>query len=235
MYEGRDSELESRSKGMTTVSVKSLLDRILGLAYFQGKSPAIPYHMIRTSSRLVLVLGENTGGKSFVRRLVQSCCGKAGVECMSLSMEGRSGSGVAWKSFIYGMEDLNSTGDCSVYTCLTTFKTCKSRETPHVVFWDEPDIGLSESWSAGLGQEISRFIQNLPDHTKAVFLSTHSRPLVQQLVALKPNFLHVGVPASEAPQTLQDWLQRPVVPQNIRRLGPLGRKRFEAIQKILNR
>ena len=137
-----------------TLSSKVLLTEVLKTKFFQGEDPAIPYLLVPTRSRVTLLLGENASGKSFIRRLVHAVCSKYKVECIPLSMEGRSASGVPWKSFIYGAEEHHSTGENSVSTVRTAFRTAEKRADPHVLFFDEPDIGLSDSWAAELGQQM---------------------------------------------------------------------------------
>jgi hypothetical protein len=91
-----------------------------------------------------------------MRRIVHSFCHKNEVEFMGISMEGRRGiSGSPWMCMVYGSEDYESTGCNSVGTVLTGITTCYGRESPHVIFWDEPDLGLSDSWAAGVGQKLA--------------------------------------------------------------------------------
>lgn len=112
--------------------------------------------------------------------------------------------------------------------------TCQSRKTKHVVFWDEPDLGLSGSWAAGVGQAICKFAKPMPRNTVAAMIVTHSKPLVRELLPAKPVYLHMGVDPSEAPPTLKDWLEHHPEPRDIEELSKVSRKRFLLIQHILN-
>ena len=226
---------EASKTARKELKAKTLLTEVLRMKFFQGEDPAIPHLLVPSKSRVTLLLGENASGKSFIRRLVHAMCSKHKVECIPLSMEGRSAAGVPWKGLIYGAEEYRSTGENSVSTVGTAFRTAEKRADPHVLFFDEPDIGLSDSWAAGLGQKMARFCRKLPALTTAVYVVTHSRPLVEQLVAVKPNYLHVGTPTQEAPQSLQEWLSRPILPRDPEELKELSHQRFQKIQALLQK
>jgi hypothetical protein len=207
--------------------------------YFGGDDPAIPALWVKGSSPLFLVLGENAGGKSFFRRCISlEIRDRSGIkEVIHLSMEARTGATFmgAAKAFVYGDENSRSTGENSVNTISGAITTCRDRTHPHVLYWDEPDIGMSEGAAAGAGIAIAEFVADLPEHTKGVFITTHSRAMVEQLVDLKPHYLHLGTDPKLAPQTLQEWLEREVVPVSPDELKEASRARFRAIQKILNK
>lgn len=222
----------SKAKGTT---LPRLLKRIFDLDYFHPEGeegPAIPHLYVKGKGRLVVVTGDNAGGKSFFRRLVQLVCRDAGIECMAISVQGRVTSSVA-RPFIYGGEEWQSTGQNSVNTVLTGIRTCQSRTTPHVMFWDEPDIGLSESWAAGVGQKIAAFGKALPEHTVAAIVVTHSKALLSQLVGQNPHFIHFG--SETPPPSLRAWLDAPVVPRDPEELPKLSVARFRRIERILKR
>ena len=90
-------------------STKGLLETALSLDYFTADDDgvtAIPYHHVPgPRSKLVVVVGDNAGGKSFFRRIIQALCQKAKVECIAISAEGRRQIGHApWLTFVYGDE-----------------------------------------------------------------------------------------------------------------------------------
>lgn len=214
-----------------------LLDHVLDLVYFQpdGQSPApIPFHRVDGKDPLVVMVGDNASGKSFARRLVTQVCRKVEVESIHISMERRAGADVTggMRGFIYGTEDWKSTGENSVGTVLGGIRTCQGREKPHIMFWDEPDIGLSDSWAAGVGVAIRKFVETPPEHTRAVFVVTHSKALVSQLLPVEPHYIYFG--DGEAPVSLAHWIEQPVIPRDIEELAELSHKRFKKIQKILD-
>jgi len=215
--------------------VKDLLEN---WDYFQGKTPAIPALWVKGRVPLFLVLGENASGKSFFRRLVLLSADRntSIEEVIHISMEGRSGGfmyGPA-RAMVYGDENTRSTGECAARTVTTAIRTCADRSHPHLMYWDEPDVGMSEGAAAGAGAVIAEFAADLPKDTKGVFITTHSRVLVEQLMAVRPHYIHLGVAPDQAPQTLEEWLKRPIVPVAPEALCDASHKRFLAIQKILD-
>lgn len=216
---------------------KTLLDCVLDLDYFhpndKGKI-AIPFHRVDGNNPLVVITGDNASGKSFLRRLVCAVAREAKTEAIHISMEGRRN--VAYNiglSFVYGDENIHSTGQNSVHTVLGGITTCRNRETPHVMFWDEPDLGLSDSWAAGMGRAIRQFTETKPKHTKAILLVTHSKALVSELLPFEPHFLYLGE-EKDPPKSLTAWFEAPVIPKDIEKLPELSSKRFKLIAAILN-
>jgi len=199
--------------------------------------PAIPFLRVspETGSKLVVVVGENASGKSFFRRIVRSVCQKSKTECIHLSMEGRVDSSAlgGLRSMVYGSEHDQSTGENSVGTVLGGITTCKDREAPHVVVWDEPDLGLSDSWAAGMGEAIRDFAKDPGEHTRAIVLVSHRRALLAPLLALPLHYVHLGI-GEGAPASLEAWFEAPIVPRDIRELHEESLKRWRAIQAILN-
>jgi hypothetical protein len=186
-------------------SAYTLLKRVFDLVYFDknDNEQVFDYQWdCNRKSNLIVVVGENASGKSFLRRLMSAVAGKAKIESIPVSMEGRQMSGVV-RSFIYGDEQRDATGKNSALTVLTGIKTCQGRESDHIIIWDEPDLGLSESWSTSMGWTLRDFAQNLPEHTLAAVVITHNKALLRELVPLKPHFVHLG---DEEIASLEQWL-----------------------------
>lgn len=225
----------TKTSNMTKVVEQVLTD----LLYFCGDEPAIPSLWVRGKVPLFLVLGENASGKSFFRRCVQQWCRKhtSIKEILHISMEGRTGADFmcgSIRAMVYGDEHTRSTGENSAVTVRTALSTCRGREHSHVMYWDEPDLGMSENAAAGAAAAIAGFVSELPSHTKGVFITTHSRAFVEQLLDARPHYVHLGTDPAEAPQTLEEWLRRPVVPVSPDELLEQSHRRFKAIQKVLN-
>jgi len=220
--------------GFTPRGAASFVDYMTDeLLYFEGDDPAIPYHFVRRRGKLVVIVGENAAGKSFARRLIQLLCRDVNIECIHLSMQGRLGGMGAVSAFVYGSEDWQATGDNTANTILGAIRTAEARTSDHTIFWDEPDLGLSDNAAAGAGVTIREFVQNSGRHTRAVFVATHSRYLVRELIPINPHYLHLGT-GEGAPATLEDWTNRPVEPMDLEQLRKAGNDRFRRIQKILN-
>lgn len=217
-----------------------LVRQALTLDYFnefRGKV-AIPVFSREGTGKLTVVVGENASGKSFLRRVIGAICAQAEkkTEYIPISMEGRRNVGMMpWLSMVYGDESWQATGVNSTGTVTTGIRTSQGRTERHVVFWDEPDLGLSDSWAAGMGVKFAEFSRKPPKHLVGCFVVTHNKALVAQLLDTNPHYLHVGTPPEKAPQSLQEWFEAPVKPKDLDTLGEQAHKRFKAIQAILDR
>jgi len=217
-------------------NAKQLVDETLTLDYFAEDKPAIPFvwKPAKADNPLVVVVGENAGGKSFFRRCLSAVCKETKTEVMPISMEGRRQ--IAYNialTFVYGSEDYEATGVNSIRTVLTGIKTCRDRDKAHVIFWDEPDIGLSEGNAASVGKAIADFMADPPKHTKASVVVTHRKALVSELAAANPHYLYLG--DADAPGSLEEWLVLPPVVRPLEEVQERALKRFRAIQKVLDR
>ena len=129
-----------------------------------AKGNGLPVRWVPSkSARLVLLLGDNATGKSLFRKAVGSWCGAQKpnrYELIGLSMAGRTDtySGVV-RGMIYGGESDQSTGFNTARTVTMGIKTALDRTEPHVLFWDEPDTGLSDNYAAGVGKMIADFAE----------------------------------------------------------------------------
>lgn len=213
----------------------SLLDHVFELDYFhlaEDGTTAIPHHWVRGRGNFAVCLGENASGKSFFRRIVTAIAHEAKVEAMPISMEGRGDSFGGLRGMVYGDESWQSTGENSSHTVLCGIRTCEERKTPHVIFWDEPDLGLSDDWAAGMGVALREFAENLPATTYGSLVVTHSRALVRELLPAEPHYLYFG--STEPPATLAEWVDAKPKARDLKALGEESHRRFKLIQKILD-
>jgi hypothetical protein len=247
--EGSRLAVKLLGAGYTPISLPDLLEDTLQMAYFTEKQDdgevAIPFVRKLGDARLVLVLGENAGGKSFFRRLV--CLMASGPRWDSLkrqmtkpgpypvkrvihlSMEGR---GHHMGSLVYGSEARHSTGQNSANQILGGIRNVEGCGGSSIMYWDEPDLGMSEGSAAGAGLEISDWMGDLHPLVQAVFITSHSKELVRQLAHLNPHYLYLG--SEDGPQSLQEWLDAPVIPSRPAEVQQKSRARFKRIQHILN-
>lgn len=217
------------------VDLAGLLDRSFGLDYFKadgGAPPAIEVFRRTGTTPLVVVVGENASGKSFLRRVVHAVCRSNDVECIALSMEGRRATSGFMSLVVYGDEVERSTGENSVKTFKKSVLTSRSREGRHVLFWDEPDVGLSDDLAAGMGVAMRGFASGPPVSLVGAFLVTHSRVLAAQLVAADPHYVHVG--GGRVPESLSSWVERPVTPRRIDLVEEESDARWRRISGLLN-
>lgn len=228
---------ERKEKPVPFADAAELVQRALRLTFFkpkkEGGRPPIRARWVpgkRPAAPLVVVVGDNASGKSFFRRVVGAICHEAGVEFMPVSMEGRAEGGFA-RAFVYGAESWESTGAISVRTVHTGVSSSRGRKDHHVIFWDEPDVGLSDAWAAGVGVALAEYARKPPKLAKAAFVVTHSKALVSQLVDLAP---HAVIFGERAPETLGAWLEAPVVPRDVAELGAESRRRFLRVQRLVD-
>ena len=217
-----------------TMNVNELLELVLGHAVFQADEgePPIVSRWEKGKGKLVLVIGDNASGKSFFRRVVRAYCGKNDIECMDPSMEMRMMGGLE-RAFVFGDETTNATGVNSINAVRGGITTSQARQSEHVLFWDEPDLGLGDEWAAGLGIKIREFATMPSPKLVAAFVVTHSRAMVAELVKGFHHIVWVG--EHEDGVLIEDWLRRQVEPRDPEALSGISHERFKAIQKILDK
>lgn len=211
---------------------KSLIRAALSYPYFKGQQAAIPYIFKPGNGSLVVITGENGGGKSFFRRILQQVVNEEKMEAMHISMEGRGRVGERpWMTLVYGDERRSATGVLSVGTVQQGINTVQGRTTPNVIIWDEPDIGASDSTAASMGQAIFKCWQEPLPHTKACLIITHRKVLVERLLPLKPHYLYLG--SKEGPKTVKEWLNKPIEIKDLETIQKESHARFLAIQALI--
>ena len=213
---------------MGSLTARSLIRKVVeGYRFFEGDDPVIPHVVRYGKNPLAVVVGSNGAGKSVFRRLVGFACKDAGIELIPLSMEARAGGTMgAMGAFVYGSEHWEATGVNSAKLVTTGIATCQKRTKDHVIFWDEPDTGMSDEMAAGAGKMILNFALKKPKHTKAIFVVSHNRYMIRKLVAVRPHYVHLG----SFPQvSLEQWATRPVEPADLEETAKASTERFRRI------
>ena len=255
---GIELALQDPSINFEPLDVEACLTETLDRAVFHplpkddpeypGETP-IPWLYQPGDCRLVLVLGENAGGKSFFRRVLQFIThwGRKGHgwgdndiprgpfpvrELIHISMEGRTAGGIV-SGFVYGTEKWRSTGENSANTVRTGITTAEGRGHTSIMYWDEPDIGMSAGTAAGAGQTIRDFVREANPLVQMICVTSHSPALVQQLRDLNPHYIYLG--DANGPATLDDWFEyqvnpRPVTPDEVLETS---HHRYRLINRIL--
>ncbi len=198
------------------------------VSYF-GEDAPFDFNYTNNDSPLTIVTGDNASGKSFIRKMVQSMCSMKQpkkIECIHLSQNGRCTEGVM-RSFVYGSEVDESTGRNTVQTLLTSMTTSHNRETPHLIVYDEPEIGLSDEYSAGIGIRLREFINDKPELLFGVVIITHNQHLIKELLEINPDHLNLS-----NDKTLTDIANREIVPN--RDLEGLIEKSRKSYREILD-
>lgn len=202
--------------------------------YFCGDNPPCPYFKVLgyPRTRLVVVAGDNASGKSLFGKVLRAYCShyKQG-EVIYSSMELRTGGGIE-RAFMYGSEASFSTGMNTVENILGAVGTSSNRDKSHLLLFDEPDIGLSESYQIAVGQYLNKYLKR-KTQCRGMVVITHSKLLVQHLVAGKntPHFVYFG----KEGKNLKRWLEEEPKPVDLEYLHEQGIERFRAINKLMNR
>ena len=218
-----------------TLTAEKLIRLSMSTRFFRPRAGPLFAGWTKRKSNLVVIIGDNATGKSFFRRIIQSLCAyrcTPKVECIHLSMEGRTGGNSSFpiaRAMIYGDETYNATGQLSSHVISTALKTAGGRDTPHVLFFDEPDVGLSDEYAMGAAKEIYTVANYLPE-TKAIFVVTHRTSMVRTLLRADPHVLIFG---KERPATAEEWLERPLKAKSIKELEERGHALFKALLPML--
>lgn len=181
------------------------------------------------SPKLCVITGNNTSGKSVLRKILHLHHDKQKVEYIHLSQSGRSHSSGLFRVAVYGSEEDESTGYNSSQLVTKAIKNGQQREKPFSLMFDEPEIGCSEELALSLGMYLADKIETMP-HLAGMFVVTHSRQIVKALLPLNPTHFRMGGDQI----TLEQWMNREISPISIEELQNLGIERWRAVQQIIN-
>lgn len=208
--------------------VKDLLD---GHAALFGEGGPAPARLESGGlSRLLMLSGENAGGKSLFGRLYAQRSREAGLRCIDVTMARRTaGAGASGleRAMVYGsnLDDANSSGCVSLRSVMGAVRTCRDWTDPHRLLFDEPDVGLSESYQSALGQWLAPFLLDLPRATAGRLLITHSRPMVSAIldhaaahVLPRPHLMRIG----DDLRPTAEWIERGPLPRTAEDLEALA-------------
>lgn len=210
-----------------------LADAVADEEYFGIDGPC-PILKEAGNPRLVLISGENAGGKSFFAKVLSATVRshEKKIEWMPVSMSMRTQTGMH-RVFMFGDEGRDSTGKISLHAVLGGLQTCRGRDNPHVLLLDEPDVGLSEGYQAALGDLLAEFASSMPEKTEALVVVTHSRALAAKLMPLGPICIRVG----DDRRKTKDWIAEGDLHRtadDIRNLAKKGVERLRRIQRVID-
>lgn len=213
------------------------LDDTLADADLFGREGACPVLHEGGNPHLVLVSGENAGGKSFFGRYlgvgVASRKDECRIEYLPVTMGMRTASGLHRVFMFPGEEGRESTGRISIAAVLGALRTCRGRSEPHWLLLDEPDVGLSESYQRALGETLRQFAVELPETTAGLVVVTHSRILASEFTGADPTMIRVG---SDLRPT-REWIAQGDLPRSVadvENLSTVALHRMRAIARIMD-
>lgn len=173
--------------------MKEAIEKIMKSPYFAGKQAPMVGDFQPGEGKVFIVTGENATGKSFFSRIANLILKRDyNLAAYRVGMDYRTGSGVA-RCFVFsGDENEDSTGVLSINAIQGGLRTCQKHDQDHFMIFDEPDIGLSESYQGAVGKLFAKFAGSVPERTKLFVVVTHSRRIVRQLLPLKPHHVRIG-------------------------------------------
>lgn len=187
---------------------------------------------------LLIISGDNASGKSFMCKVLKTFISQnddddlGKVTCMDMSMGRRTAPDIS-RSFIYGDEGIQSTGETSLKCIIGAVTNSQKYETRHVIMFDEPDIGLSEAFLPALGEYLAQYYEYLPENAEGMILVTHSRRLVKNLMCFNPVTIRMG-----SNQSTKDWLENgspTKTVDDLLSLTKVSHKRYGDIHKYLDK
>lgn len=205
---------------------------------FDGDESPFTADIVRGDPRLTLVVGGNATGKSIMHKMLVGLAHSHDIEPISLSIRERTGSnespGSMRRTFMYGYEHRDSTGNTSVRTTRKAFETLAGRSSPAMVLLDEPEMGLSDGFAHAFGELIGRLASDPPPVGCGVMVISHSRSLVRGLLkglGAAPGYVVTG----GGPATIGEWLDHAEVHtvEELEALGEVSSQRRSATREVL--
>ncbi|MBY3432814.1 hypothetical protein HFN89_01320 [Rhizobium laguerreae] len=159
--------------------------------------------------RVLLITGENGGGKSLAVEILRQVShdiaqaegGK--LEVLDIGMKRRVAAGIE-RSFIFGHETTESTGNVSIRVALRGVANSRDRDHPHWLILDEPDIGVGDGYHAAIGEYLADFANTLHPACMGFAVVTHSRAIARELIAAGASSLRVGADLRPVGEWLSD-------------------------------
>lgn len=169
-----------------------------------------------TNPRALLITGENAGGKSLAVAILRQVSSElaeiegGNLEVMDIGMNRRVAAGIE-RSFIFGHEATESTGNVSIRTAIRGIENSRERKHPHWLILDEPDIGVGDGYHQAIGQYFADFAKTLHTACMGFAVVTHSREIAREILAAGASSLRVGPDL----RPVREWLEHGDRPKSI--------------------
>jgi DNA repair ATPase RecN len=129
---------------------------------------------------------------------------------MDIGMKRRVSAGIE-RGLIFGHEATESTGNVSIRVALRGVANSRSREHPHWLILDEPDIGVGDGYHTAIGEYLADFANTLHSACMGFAVVTHSRAIAKELIAAGASSLRVG----QDLRPIGDWLANGDRPKSV--------------------
>lgn len=183
--------------------------------------------------RALLISGENAGGKSLAVAILRQVSNELAeleggkLEVMDIGMNRRVAAGIE-RSFIFGHEATESTGNVSIRTAIRGIENSRDRDHPHWLILDEPDIGVGDGYHRAIGQYLADFASSLHPACMGFAVVTHSRDIAKEIVAAGASSLRVGPDL----RPVQEWLAHGDRPKSVEDLLALQGEARDTKSKV---
>lgn len=187
---------------------------------------------------VLVVTGENASGKSLAFLILNNLVRSFGKEdkidvlVMDIGMNRRTRSGIE-RAFMFGDEDLDSTGNISIKIMQTGVDNSRNKDRYHYLMLDEPDIGVGEGYHNAIGQFLSDFAVPLPEKCLGLIVATHSRKITAKLLDAGASSLRLGSDLRD----VRDWVANGDIEKSLDDLTALktiSLERSRGVSKMLN-
>lgn len=155
--------------------------------------------------KLVLVIGDNSSGKSLFSKMIKSLSIKElNWDMLSTNMTKRTSGGLSDQAD----DQWYSTGACSVKNVQNVFSRAKEYKKDFSINLDEPTIGLSMRYELAMADFLSQSILdvNNNENYKGVIITTHSTSMIKRMMEKNGADFTVIATGSFGDHNLDHWL-----------------------------
>lgn len=158
---------------------------------------------IQSKSNVLIIYGDNCSGKSLFANILEAIAKDQKTVFRSASMKNRTKSGIE-KALILGDESRQSTGETSVSFAEKSLVNTLRETGLALSVLDEPDLGLSDYYSAPFGKFIADYSNQFTEK-QGLLLISHSKKLMKSF--LKHNEQSISTLGINTELSLDEWLE----------------------------
>ncbi len=158
---------------------------------------------IQSKSNVLIIYGDNCSGKSLFANILEAIAKDQKTVVRSASMKNRTKSGIE-KALILGDESRQSTGETSVSFAEKSLVNTLRETGLALSVLDEPDLGLSDYYSAPFGKFIADYSNQFTEK-QGILLISHSKKLMKSF--LKNNEQSISTLGINTELSLDEWLE----------------------------
>ncbi len=172
--------------------------------FTEKKKPIIEHtsQSLNSEANALVIFGDNASGKSLVCNLIESKV-RQHHEVRSMSVKNRTSKSIG-RTFIFGDEAQQSTGETSVRVVQKAFNGADLHDEPSLIILDEPDLGLSSKYARAMGRFIAQETNRVKEKGVYVIIVSHNIELLTTFCDELDNpTSYIGLNTND---TLDSWL-----------------------------